>query len=868
MAVFTVTNTNDSGAGSLRDALAQAEANGVEADQIVFDASLDGMEINLETELVITSGTVTINGDVDGDGNPDLIISGDSNNDGMADAGDTNLLTINAGATVNLNSVHLTEGYARGADGSVDGSDDGSNASAGITNSGTLTITDSIISDNQAQGGNGYSMPLSGGGNGGAASAGILNNTGAVLTINDTLFDNNIAIGGAGANGVYTGMSSDNGGDGGSAASGVANFGLFNSNNVLFNDGQAYAGDGGNGAYYLFDGGNGGDGGDATLGILNGNTGTLTGTNTGNYLGTATPGNGGNGGGSALGDPGTNGADGDGPLTAGTYTFLNQGGDISQFTDTGFGPFYGSVSNTIATAGDDVITGDASIVETIIGLAGDDTIDGGYNFFSAGDVIFGGAGNDTLSAGDNAMIYGGTGNDTITAAFYSSAFGGSGNDTIFAAYASTVMGEAGNDRLINFNGGNILDGGTGFDYAVFQGDIADNRFTGTDLTDLFISRGSLPGASIGVYNGTNITSIERLEFDNGIIAVNAGIFGDETNEIFNGNAQNNLFFGLDGNDTINGVNGNDALLGGNGTDILNGGAGDDFLDGGIGSDTLNGGTGDDTILGGFGNDIIDGDLGEDTVDYSGFGGNITVNLNNNGNPQTAGGGGVDVITNVENIIGGDFADRLTGLTGDSDINGGAGGDRIFGLGGNDMLFGEAANDLIQGGNGNDVIDGGTGQDQLNGGNGNDTILGGDSNELDRLTGAADDDILDGGGGRDILRGDSFNTSTGMNVTGGNDIFDFNEVTDSVAGGLRDIIRDFVQGEDMIDVSDIDAVTGDMDDTFTFIGRDSFSGTAGELRFQDAGRNVVVSADVDGDGAADLQIQLNGNFDLEASDFIL
>jgi len=403
MADFIVTNTNDSGAGSLRQALADAEANGVGADTITFDASLDGQEINLQSELVITQGTVSINGDVDGDGNPDVRISGDSNDDGMADAGDTNILTIDAAAIVNLNSVHLTHSYS------------GDNASAGITNSGTLTITDSIISDNRAIGGDGYdSINYANGGNGGSAAAGILNNTGAVLSINETLFDNNIAYGGRGGDGYFYSLGNGHtGGDGGSASSGIANFGLVNSNEILFNDGLAYGGNGGVGGEGYGGGGNGGDGGDVTLGILNGNTGTLTGNNTGAYLGIASAGNGGAGGsGGPDGGPGNPGSDGQGPLSTGTYTIVNQGGDVSGFTDTGFGPFY--ANGTIATAGDDALNIDGN--ETIIALAGNDTIIANNGISN----VFAGAGNDIINLGDGDSINvsgetfnGGTGEDTL-----------------------------------------------------------------------------------------------------------------------------------------------------------------------------------------------------------------------------------------------------------------------------------------------------------------------------------------------------------------------------------------------------------------------------------------------------------------------
>src|SRR5262249_15411266 len=49
LAVFTVTNTNDAGAGSLRDAVAKANAQ-ADADSIVFDASLANKTIVLTSD--------------------------------------------------------------------------------------------------------------------------------------------------------------------------------------------------------------------------------------------------------------------------------------------------------------------------------------------------------------------------------------------------------------------------------------------------------------------------------------------------------------------------------------------------------------------------------------------------------------------------------------------------------------------------------------------------------------------------------------------------------------------------------------------------------------------------------------------------
>ncbi|MEQ8852749.1 choice-of-anchor Q domain-containing protein, partial [Gimesia sp.] len=60
LTAFTVLNTNDSGAGSLRDAIEQANAN-EGADTITFDASLAGQSVVLTDELVI-SDDLTITG--------------------------------------------------------------------------------------------------------------------------------------------------------------------------------------------------------------------------------------------------------------------------------------------------------------------------------------------------------------------------------------------------------------------------------------------------------------------------------------------------------------------------------------------------------------------------------------------------------------------------------------------------------------------------------------------------------------------------------------------------------------------------------------------------------------------------------------
>ena len=63
------------------------------------------------------------------------------------------------------------------------------------------------------------------------------------------------------------------------------------------------------------------------------------------------------------------------------------------------------------------------------------------------------------------------------------------------------------------------------------------------------------------------------------------------------------------------------------------------------------------------------------------------------------------------------------------------------------------------------------------------------------------------------------------------------------------------------------MTNDMDD-FTFIGDAEFSGTAGELRYEQSDMFTAVYGDTDGDGMADFTIVLDGQVDLVMQDFVL
>ncbi|GER17484.1 DUF5801 repeats-in-toxin domain-containing protein [Variovorax boronicumulans] len=133
------------------------------------------------------------------------------------------------------------------------------------------------------------------------------------------------------------------------------------------------------------------------------------------------------------------------------------------------------------------------------------------------------------------------------------------------------------------------------------------------------------------------------------------------------------------------------------------------------------------------------------------------------------------------------------------------------------------------------------------------FTGGADNEA--IQGSAGNDTLNGGGGNDTLTGGLGKDS----LTGGdgNDIYDFNAVAESAAGANRDVVSGFMSGADTLDLSGIDAISGNAnaDDAFSYLGDAAFTNVAGQLRFDVA--TQTLQADIDGNGTADFEVQLVG-----------
>ncbi len=429
-----------------------------------------------------------------------------------------------------------------------------------------------------------------------------------------------------------------------------------------------------------------------------------------------------------------------------------------------------------------------------------------------------------LETRDRGTTFGFAGNDTITGgAGQDSVHGGDGNDTIRTG--------AGNDYVHGGLGDDFIDGGAGNDWLNYGNDfgLANGIAVGA-------------GATSGVTVNLNITTAQNtggagidtiIGFEN--------VAGTEFNDVLTGLAnQSSTIFAFGGNDRVTGGSASDDLWGGNGNDTIDGGGGTDFLHGNAGNDTIRGGDGGDFIWADFrdlttivGNDVIDGGLGIDSLYYEDAASSLRLDLNIL-TAQSTGGGGIETITNVENIYSSQFADVITGNAAANVLIGGSGADVIKGMGGND---------LIQVGVGG-TADGGDGNDQIweatfgFGGNGNDTMISGYG--VQNMT---------GGAGADTFLFDV--TTAGYNSY--------------TAPDQMDVITDYSRAQgDKIDLHNYGLGTTNV---IGYANYTSFVGLS-QIKFVNHGTYQTIEADLSGDRVSDFAIRINGTAPLAASDFIL
>nr|WP_321982751.1 Calx-beta domain-containing protein [uncultured Cohaesibacter sp.] len=464
------------------------------------------------------------------------------------------------------------------------------------------------------------------------------------------------------------------------------------------------------------------------------------------------------------------------------------------------------------------------------------------NGLGGNDKLFGGAGNDT--------VRGGNGNDVVN--------GGDGSDHLF--------GDAGKDNLIGGLGADMLNGGAGADK------MAGNQGNDTYIVDNVNDKVSeIAGQGVDLVKSSVTFSLK----DNSQFIEKLTLIGNQ-NINGTGNGLANTIWGNSAKNVLFGINGNDKLYGASGADTLNGGNGNDLLNGGNGNDHLFGNAGADTLFGGLGNDVLNGGLGADKM-WGNKGNDIYVVDNVGDEVNEVANQGLDQVRStisfslkahsqyIENLtllgtkaingIGNGLANTIEGNNASNILNGVNGDDKLFGNGGNDTLKGGLGNDSLVGGNGADVLQGNQGSDTLNGQNGNDRLEGGLGN--DTLYGGAGADRFIGAAGLDRMYAGQDNAQ---------DTFVFTSAKDSKVGAAHDRIFLFDTGEDVINLSAIDANSKQSgDQAFQFNG---LHADYNSVWYDNTGSDVTIYGDINGDAVADFQIQLVNVNNVSASDFVL
>lgn len=490
------------------------------------------------------------------------------------------------------------------------------------------------------------------------------------------------------------------------------------------------------------------------------------------------------------------------------------GGTDSVFSDIGFA-LPDNVENLtlegtgnidgVGNAENNAITGNTGN-NILQGVGGADTLTGD----GGADTLQGGDGNDSMDGGDGAdSMEGGNGDDTLA--------GGAGNDT--------------------------MDGGAGTDVADYSND------TGAVVVSL-VAGTATDGAS-GTDSLIGIENVVGSNFNDTLTGGGAGnlLSGGAGNDIISGQANTDTLVGGDGDDTLNGGDGSDSLDGGAGTDAADysadagavtvnlstgvatdgsggtdtltgienvlGSANGDVLTGDANSNALSGNSGDDTLAGGAGGDLLDGGAGTDLADYSGDTAAVNVLLVEG--TATDGSGGIDSLTGIENVLGSDFDDTITGGGLGNALSGGGGNDTISGEGNNDTLDGGAGDDRLIGGGGNDLIQGGAGTDTA--------VYAGNSDNFNAVF--ADD-------GSQAVLTDELGTEGIDTLTNDVEIIEFADDTVSVQVGT-------VGGDSLVGGATTDALAG-------VDGDDTLEGNAGDDFLVGGNGNDSI---VGGDGSDDL-----------------
>jgi autotransporter-associated beta strand protein len=477
----------------------------------------------------------------------------------------------------------------------------------------------------------------------------------------------------------------------------------------------------------------------------------------------------------------------------------------------------------------------------------------GATIIDSGSTLQIGNGGSTGTLGLGAVTNNGTlsFNHSFGNYFHGNVIGGAGGITVNGSGAENVSGVNSYSGLTTINSGTLsLQGagsisnsasltltGTG------RFDIANITAASTSVRDVFLTAVgteiSLAGKTLIVthadlYAGpgrfTGSVLSDALVFN--VVSASYTLAGATTGAVFTNWTAGQDSITINGNALANTLTGDELQA-----TTINGGAGNDRIEIHNGGGNYDGGTDIDTLAVGSSMALTGTLAGFEAIELS-AGANLTLTGSQFRN---------GLATNS----------TLTG-TGTITVNMDAGVNFLA----SGMGFASTVATVVNGTSGIDIIKLGLGAstgNTINSGDGVDQIRG--SNGVDTINGGIGNDKIMGIGGADVLTGGA-----------GNDQFRYFQQSDSGLGAAADQITDFTIGGDRLNflLIDADAVTAG-DQAFNFVGTAAFANTGvGQIRYQDSGADLLVQADVNGDGISDMEIILQGRAGgtLTAADFIL
>lgn len=417
----------------------------------------------------------------------------------------------------------------------------------------------------------------------------------------------------------------------------------------------------------------------------------------------------------------------------------------------------------------------------------------------------------------NALLHRDDPKDLVanTDSLIENATGGSGNDKLTGNNADNkLIGGIGADVLFGLHGNDTLNGGAGID-RFMGGEGVDTVDFSASLNKLIVDLTA--GTAGGQGNNEQLSMIEN-------------VIGSRFADAIAGNGAQNKLAGGDAADLLSGLGG---------TDFLFGGAGGDKLIGGVGSDRLTGGLGKDTF---YFNDFFDSQPG--FVSFSGrtaftfnierFGnlsGSQTVSwaVQNGGDVDSTDFGGSPLPSGSVTFAPGESKQPITVLVMPDEMTE---ANEKFSV----RIGGQPVSSIFNKGEAFGII--------------------------------VDDDA--GTGGIDSLRELIPDLPAFDKTLTFFDIVADLAVLSEGEGRKNDIVLDYSQAQgDIIDLSAIDANVGTLaEDPFHLIGTGTFTSQAGQLRYNGGGGISFIQGEITGDGLADFQLELTGNFTFTAANFIL